>query len=114
MVSISSSGESLLQESLLHRDGKMKPSRNSGYWSLFCYHVAMSVGMASSAQCDQVLFRNHRRSDCETVGGELPNSTSCRTIDTASRRDAEPAVAGSRMKSDPIRNAREFWAQSGS
>jgi hypothetical protein len=60
----------------------------------------MGSGVARSAECNKGCARNHRRSGCETVGGKLPTSTSNRTIDIASHRDAVPAAAGPRTTPD--------------
>src|ERR1035437_9172944 len=57
-------------------------------------HGTRSRALASS-------LRSRGPSGCGTVCDGLPDSTRCRTTDTASYRDAEPAAVDLRKTSDP-------------
>src|ERR1035438_931216 len=54
---------------------------------------------------------NRRRIGCETVGGELQDSKSCRRIDTSNRLDARSPGAGFRTTKDPAVSV-QIWGES--
>lgn len=77
----------------------------------YCLCAYFNNGIVHEQFCaerESGFLRNHRRSDCDTLCDEPPSSTSCRTIDSASCRDAGSAAAEFRTTPDQAASAAFF------
>ena len=84
-----------------------RPSQACAAFSFQC-HILVGLVVTCPAERDEVFFGIIAGVTAKLLGGGLPGSTSCRIIDTASRRDAAPAGADPRTPSDPAARGRGF------